>query len=109
MVRYTLDLRELYVHVLTVVVYGTQYPEAVVLRKNHTETFAAALVGIFNRVKVLKEIISDYGTQFTSDMMKEVASLLSLEQLTTNTYPAICNDLEKKSSNAPLKHAKEVM
>ena len=83
-------------YVLTVVDYATRYPEAVALKKIDTETVAEALVGIFSRVGVPKEIISDCGTQFTSDVMKEVARLLSLKQLTSTPYHPICNGLVEK-------------
>ena len=83
-------------YVLTVVDYATQYPEAVALKKIYTETVAEALVGIFSIVGVPKEIISDCDAQFTSDVMKEVARLLSLKQLTTTLYHPICNGLVEK-------------
>lgn len=38
-----------------------------------------------------EEIISDLGTQFGSDCMKEVARLLSIKQLTTKPYHPMCN------------------
>ena len=57
-------------YVLTVVDYATQYPEAVPLEKIDTESNAEALIGIFSRVGFPREILSDNGTQFVSQVMK---------------------------------------
>jgi len=73
-------------YILTVVDFATRYPEAVALKNITTTTVAEALVSIFARVGVPEEILSDRGTQLTSDMMKEVGRLLSLKQLTTTPY-----------------------
>ncbi|PIK57073.1 hypothetical protein BSL78_06013 [Apostichopus japonicus] len=72
------------------------FPEAVPLRNIDTERVAEALVDIFSRVGVPSEILTDRGSQFTSDVMKEVSRLLSLRQLTTTPYHPICNGLVEK-------------
>ena len=51
--------------------YATRYPEAVPLKDIQAETVAEALVNMFTRVGVLKEILSDQGSQFLSAVMKE--------------------------------------
>lgn len=43
-----------------------------------------------------KEILSDMGTQFTSNVMKEVGRLLSFKQLVTTPYHPACNGLVEK-------------
>ena len=58
-------------YILTVIDYGTKFPEAIPLKYIDSENVAEALVGIFARVGVPKEIISDQGTNFTSSVMKE--------------------------------------
>lgn len=83
-------------YILTLVDYATRYPEAVALRNIDTETVAEALVGMFSRVGIPKEILTDMGTQFTSDLMKEVGRLLSLKQLTTTPYHPMCNGLVER-------------
>jgi len=89
-------------YILTVVDFATRYPEAVALKNITTTTVAEALVRIFARVGVPEEILSDRGTQLTSDMMKEVGRLLSLKQLTTTPYHPQCNGLVERF-NATLK------
>jgi hypothetical protein len=83
-------------YILTLVDYATRYPEAVPLANIDTETVAEALVGIFSRVGVPREILTDMGTQFTSDLMKAIGRLLSLKQLTTTPYHPMCNGLVER-------------
>ena len=66
-------------YILTLVDFSTRYPEAVPLKKIDTETVAEALVDIFSRLGVPEEILSDLGTQFVSDCMREVTRLLSIK------------------------------
>ena len=54
---------------------------------------AEALVDIFTHLGVPEEILSDLGTQFVSECMKEVTRLLSIKQLTMTLYHPICNGL----------------
>ena len=83
-------------YILTLVDFSTRYPEAVPLKKIDTETVAEALVDIFSRLGVPEEILSDLGTQFVSDCMREVTRLLSIKQLTTTPYHPMCNGLTEK-------------
>jgi hypothetical protein len=93
-------------YILTLVDYATCYPEAIALPGIETERVAKALVDIFSRVGVPQEMLSDQGSQFTSDVMKEVSRLLSFKQITTTPYHPMCNGLVKKF-NGTLKHAKK--
>ena len=83
-------------YILTLVDYATRYPEAVPLKNIHTETVAEALLDMCSRVGVPKKVLSDLGTQFTSDCMKEVSRLLSIRRLTTYPYHPACNGLAEK-------------
>ena len=78
---------------LTLVDYATRYPEAVALAKIGTETVAEALLGIFARVGFPQEILSDNGTQFVSQVMQEVARLISVKQLFSSPYHPMANGL----------------
>lgn len=82
--------------ILTVVDYATRYPEAIALKKIDTETVAEPLVDIYSRVGVPREVLSDQGKQFTSDLMKEVSGILSVKQLTTTSYHPACNGLVER-------------
>ena len=83
-------------YILTLVDFATRYPEAVPLKTIDTETVAEALVNIVSRLGVPEEILSDLGTQFVSDCMKEVTRLLSIKQITTTPYHPMCNGLTEK-------------
>ncbi|XP_053400680.1 uncharacterized protein LOC128557380 [Mercenaria mercenaria] len=78
-------------YILTVVDYATRYPEAVALPRIETERVAEALLDIFSRVGFPSEILSDRGSQFTSQLMEEVCRLISLKQLFTTPYNPKCN------------------
>ena len=76
---------------MTLVDFATRCPEAVPLKNIDTETVAEALVDIFSHLRVPKKILSDLGTQFVSECMKEVTWLLSIKQLTMTPYYPMCN------------------
>ena len=84
-------------YILTMMDYATRYPEAIVLPSIETERVAEALVEMFSRVGVPDEMLTDCGSQFTSEIMKEVARLLSLQQLTTSAFHDQCNGLVERS------------
>ena len=83
-------------YILTLVDYAKRYPEAVPLKRIDTEKVVEALVDIYSRLIVPEEILSDQGTQFNSDCMKEVCRLLGITQSTTTPYHQMCNGLVEK-------------
>ncbi|MES9994361.1 MAG: RNase H-like domain-containing protein [Candidatus Thiodiazotropha sp.] len=83
-------------YILTMIDYATRYPEAVALPGIETERVAEALVEMFSRVGIPDEMLTDCGSQFTAEVMKEVSRLLSLQQLTTTPWHPICNGLVER-------------
>ena len=83
-------------YILTMVDYATRYPEAVPLRSIETTRVAEAMVHIFSRAGVPREVLTDQGAQFASDLMREVSRLLSLKQITTTPYNPACNGLVER-------------
>ena len=85
-------------YILTVIDFATRYPEAVPLRGTciSTEEISEALVDIYSRVGIPIEVLTDQGTQFTSDLMKEVGRLLSVKQLMTTPYHPICTGIVER-------------
>ncbi len=83
---------------LTLVDYATHYSEAVALALSriNTETVAEALIDMYSRIGFPEELLSDLGTQFVSDVMKEICRLISIKQLTTMPYRPFCNGLVEK-------------
>ena len=94
---------------LALVDYATRYPEAVPLKNIDTEMVAEALLDMYRRVGVPEEVLSDVGTQFTSDCMKEVSRLLSIRRLTTSPYHSACNELAKKCNGTLKRMLKKVL
>ncbi len=82
--------------ILTMIDYATRYPEAVALPHIDTERVAEAMVDMFSHVGVPEEVLSDRGSQFIGDMMKEVSRLLSIRSLKTTPYHPQCNGLVEK-------------
>jgi len=80
-----------YRYILTLVGMCTRFPEAVALKDITTSMVAEALLEIFSRVGLPLKVHSDRGSQFTSDVMKEVYKLLSVKQSTTSPYHAMSN------------------
>eukprot|EP00057_Strongylocentrotus_purpuratus_P000907 XP_001186509.2 PREDICTED: uncharacterized protein LOC754648 [Strongylocentrotus purpuratus] len=83
-------------YILTVVDYATRYPEAVALRRIDAQTVAEALMDIYSRVGIPREVLTDRGSQFTSELMKEVSRLFSIRQMTTTPYHPACNGLVER-------------
>ena len=85
-----------YRYILTTIDMCTRFPEAIPLKDIHTSTVAEALLEIFSRVGLPNKIHSDRGSQFTSDMMREVYRLLNIKQSTTSPYHAMGNGIVEK-------------
>ena len=68
-------------YVLTICNYATRYPEAVPMKTIDAERVAEELVKIFARVGTPKEILTDQGANFTSQLLAEVYQLLHVDAL----------------------------
>ena len=75
-----------YKYVLTLIDVATSFPEAVPLKNIDTVTVSEALLQIFGRVGIPKQIHSDLGTQFVSNLMKEIHRLLGIQPLFNTPY-----------------------
>jgi len=89
----------------------TRFLEALAVKDITTSTVAEALLEIFSRVGLPLKVHSDCGSQFTSDMMKQVYRLLSVKQSTINPCHAMSNgvveNFNKCVKNLPKKIASE--
>ena len=70
-------------YIFTLVDYATRYPEAVPLKKITKEAVAEALLDIYSKVGLPKEVLTDQETQFMSECMQIVSRLLSIKGLTS--------------------------
>ena len=78
-------------YILTLIDYATSFPEAVPLRNITSIDVSEALLSIFSRVGIPKEIISDRGAQFTSDLMGKVNELIGVKPIFTTPYHPMAN------------------
>ena len=85
-----------YRYILTLCDYSTKYPEAVPLKVTDTETIANALIEIFSRTGIPKEILSDQGSNLTSSLMKELCKLLHIKKITSTPYHPEANGLVER-------------
>lgn len=75
---------------------NTKYTVALPHKSNAIERVVEACIEMLTRVEMSKEVLSDIGTLFTSNEMKEVDRLLSHKQLTNTPYHPACNGLVEK-------------
>ena len=73
-------------YILVICDYATRYPEAVALRTIDANTIAEELLAFFSRVGVPEEILTDQGTNFTSQLLSEIYRLLQIRPIRTTPY-----------------------
>ena len=73
--------------------HSTRYPDAKPLKHIDSVSVAEALFEMFTRVGIPREILSDNGSQFTSECMFEVLRLLGIKGIHTTPWHAQCNGL----------------
>lgn len=83
-------------YILTMVDMATRYPDAVAMKSIGAQEVAEALMEMFTRYGVPREILSDRGSCFTSELMKEVSRLLSMKHLMTTPYHPMGNGLVER-------------
>ena len=73
-------------HILVLCDYATRYPEAVPLRSIDAEHVAEEIVKVLARVGIPEEILTDQGSNFTSQLLAEVYRLLHIHPIRTSPY-----------------------
>ncbi|XP_047469564.1 uncharacterized protein LOC125025584 [Penaeus chinensis] len=73
-------------YILTLIDFATGFPEALPLKEIDSISVAEALLVIFSRVGIPREILSDRGRQFVSQLMGELHKLLGVKPLFTTPY-----------------------
>ena len=77
--------------ILTLIDFATGFPEAIPLKDIDSISVAEALLSMFSRVGIPREILSDRGVQFTSQLMGELHKLLGVKPLFTTPYHPSAN------------------
>ena len=80
----------------------TRYPKAIHLLSTTAEVVAKALLYTFTREGFSADVLCDNGPQFVSNVMNEVARLMSIHQVhsTISIYHHMANGLVKKVQTA---------
>ncbi|XP_069988596.1 uncharacterized protein [Penaeus vannamei] len=73
-------------YILTLIDFATGFPEALPLKGIDSISVAEALMVIFSRVGIPREILSDRGRQFVSQLLGELHKLLGVKPLFTTPY-----------------------
>ena len=89
-------------YILTMVDYATRYLEAFPLKNIRAETIIEKLWEIWTRLGIPKEVVTDQGTQFMSEKMKQVQELLDIKGIRTTPYHPQSNGLTERC-NATIK------
>ena len=75
-----------YQYLLTIMCPTTRYPIAIPLRNISAKTIANALMKIFTNFGIPKEIQSDRGSNFTSDLFAKILKELDIKQTLSAAY-----------------------
>ena len=73
-------------YILVLCDYATKYPEAIPLRKFTAPAIAEQLIEIISRHGVLKEILTDQGSNFMSALLQELYQMLGVKSIRTTPY-----------------------
>ncbi len=73
-------------YISTICDYGTRYPEAFTLKSTTSKDVAEALIEMFARTGIPDEILTDRGSNFTSDLMHELYEMLGIRGIRTSAY-----------------------
>ena len=73
-------------YILVLCDYGTKYPEAIPLKSIDAEHIAEQLIGVFSRIGIPREILTDQGSNFTSQLLAELYRLLNIHPIVTSPY-----------------------
>ena len=64
--------------------YTTRYLEVVALKSTEAEVIAEEMMKLFSRVGVPQEILTDQGSNFTLQLLKEVYRTLNVRAIKTS-------------------------
>jgi transposase InsO family protein len=83
-------------YVLTVCDYATRYPEAYALRDATAETVSDSLIDLISKVGIPDEIVSDQGTNFMSELVRQLLRKLHIKKISCSPYHQQSNGLVER-------------
>ena len=75
-----------YQYVLVICDYATRYPEAIPLCCTDAHRVSEELIVFFLRMGIPREMLSDQGTNFMFQLLKEIYRLLHIQPIRTTPY-----------------------
>lgn len=79
-------------YILTIIDHFTRYSEFIALPDQTAETVAQALVQkVITKMGVPRELLTDQGSNFTSELLKQMCTLLRIKKLQTTAYHPMSN------------------
>uniref|UniRef100_A0A8C1PVR7 Integrase catalytic domain-containing protein n=1 Tax=Cyprinus carpio TaxID=7962 RepID=A0A8C1PVR7_CYPCA len=73
-------------YMLVITDYATRYPEVFPLKSIKARVVASALIQLFSRVGFPKSIVTDQGSNFMSELLKQVYKLFGIKGVRTTPY-----------------------
>ena len=73
-------------YVLVVSDFATRYPEAYAMSTVTAPAVAEKLINLFSHYGVPREILSDQGSNFMSELLQEVYSVIGIKPICTSPY-----------------------
>ena len=73
-------------YVIVICDYATRYPETSPLHSTDASHIAKELMGVFTRVGIPSEILTDQGSNFTSQLLTELYQMLHIHPIRTTPY-----------------------
>ena len=74
--------------VLVISDYATHYPEAYAMTTITATSVAEKLMNLFSHHGVPREILTDQGTNFMSELLQELHKLLKIKSIHTSSLPS---------------------
>ena len=101
--------RKGYQYVLVTCDNATRYPEAILLRCTDGHRVAEELIVFFSRMGIPREILSDQGTNFMSQLLKEIYRHLHIHTIRTTPYHPQTDGLVERFNKTLKSMLKKVM
>ena len=73
-------------YALVVCDYATRYPEVFPLRRFTAPIIAEKLMDLFSRHGIPRDILTDQGTNFTSELLQELYRMIGISSLKTSPF-----------------------
>lgn len=75
-----------YEYILELEDHATCYPETVLLKRTTSKNIMRKLVLLFSQVSIPKDILSDQGTPFISQVLQDLCQLLQMKHVHSSVY-----------------------